>query len=199
MMVPSPNIVKNKTKEQRDWHPRVVAFLCKWCSYSGADPADIGPLRHEALIEIIRVPCSGWVDPLFLLKCFEKGADGVLVSGCSMGSCRNSMGNYHAQTKLETFRALLEFCGFDARRIHFSWTPPADSEHWAKVVDNVVSQVAEAGSFPDMCPIPDMYPIRYPNIHPNMPSNMPSNMHPNMHPNTSLNLEIYRYSRGENK
>lgn len=193
-MLPSKDIAKSKMEEKRDWQPRVVVFLCERCSYTDADLTDSRQLSHDSLIETIRVPCSGRVDPLFLLKCFEKGADGVLIFGCSPEGCRYSTGNYHAQKKLATFRTLLEFCGFDARRIHFSWTwtdagadgatpsieksstdacadrpgsaaPPSIKKsfssggaHWAKLIDNVVSQVAEAGPFPDMSP--NIYPRR---------------------------------------
>ena len=125
MTVPSPSIVESKTEKKRNWQPRIVVFLCKQCSYTGADLTDSGRLSHDSLIEIIRVPCSGRVAPIFLLKCFEKGADGVLIFGCTPGNCRYSPGNYHAQRNLATFRTLLEFCGFDARRIHFSWTSTA--------------------------------------------------------------------------
>jgi len=176
-MLPSKDIAKSKTEEKRDWQPRMVIFLCERCSYTDADLIDSGRLSHDSLIETIRVPCSGRVDPIFILKCFEKGADGVLIFGCSQKECRNSTGNYHAQKKLAIFRTLLEFCGFDARRIHFSWTATdADADragsaapsieksfssggaHWAKLIDNIVSQVAEAGPFPDM--YPNIYPRR---------------------------------------
>ena len=125
MTVPSPIIVESKRDKKKNWQPRMVVFLCKQCSYTGADLTDSGQLSHDSLIEIIRVPCSGRVDPLLLLKCFEKGADGVLIFGCTPGNCRYSPGNSHAQRNLATFRTLLEFCGFDARRIHFSWTSAA--------------------------------------------------------------------------
>ncbi|MEW5800626.1 MAG: hydrogenase iron-sulfur subunit [bacterium] len=150
MTIHSHAMVKNETEHKTDWQPKVVAFLCNWRLFTGTDLTDKSRLLHVSHVEIIRVPCSGRVDPLFLLKCFEKGADGILVAGCYPGSCRYSPGNHHAQGKLAIFRTLLEFCGIDARRLHFSWASSSEGTQWPKLLDNVVSQVTEAGPFPDL-------------------------------------------------
>lgn len=154
MSLPSEVIEENKTEIKKDWQPRVIAFLCNWCSYAGADLAGTSRLRYDSHIEIIRVPCSGRMDPLFILKCFEKGADGVLVSGCHPGDCHYATGNYYARRKFAAFRKLLEFAGFDLRRIHFSWVSAAEGAKWSQVVNEVISQVREAG------PIANMYSRR---------------------------------------
>ncbi len=92
-----------KTSDSTDpseWQPRIVAFLCNWCSYAGADLAGMSRLAYPAAIKIVRVPCSGRVDPMFVIKSFEQGADMVLVSGCHPGDCHYTSGNYHARRKL---------------------------------------------------------------------------------------------------
>ena len=145
MSLPTEVREESNTKIKKDWQPRVIAFLCNWCSYAGADLAGTSRLRYDSHIEIIRVPCSGRVDPLFILKCFEKGADGVLVSGCHPGDCHYATGNYYARRKFASFRKLLEFCGFDLRRIHFSWVSSAESTKFVSVVKAVTEAVKALG------------------------------------------------------
>ena len=133
--------------EQEAWSPKIAAFLCNWCSYAGADLAGTSRLKYPANIRIVKVPCSGKVDPLFILKAFERGADLVLVSGCHPGDCHYASGNYHARRKLPTFRALLEFMGIDARRFQMSWVSAAEGGKWAKVVSDITALAHELGPF----------------------------------------------------
>ena len=108
-----------KTSDSSDasgWQPRIVAFLCNWCSYAGADLAGMSRFAYPAAIKIVRLPCSGRVDPMFIIKSFEQGADLVLVSGCHPGDCHYTSGNYHARRKLLAFRELMTFLGIDPRR-----------------------------------------------------------------------------------
>ncbi len=133
------------------FEPKIVGILCNWCSYAGADLAGTSRKKYAPNVRVVRVMCSGRVDPTFVLKAFEKGADGVLVAGCQPGNCQYLTGNYHARRKFILFRNLLEFCGIDPRRVHFSWIPAHDGTAWSELVNQVVSQVREAGPFFATC------------------------------------------------
>ncbi len=129
------------------WSPKIVAFLCNWCSYAGADLAGTSRLGYPAYIRVVKVPCTGKVDPLFVLKAFERGADLVLVSGCHPGDCHYTSGNYHARRKLPTFRSLLEFMGIDPRRFQMSWVSAAEGGKWSQVVADLSALAEELGPF----------------------------------------------------
>jgi len=129
------------------WEPKIVGFLCNWCSYAGADLAGTSREKYQSNIRIIKVPCSGRVDPLFILKSFEQGADGVLVSGCHPGDCHYTSGNYYARRKFKTFRMLLDFYGIDNRRVLFSWVSAAEGAKWAKTVNDVTDEIRTLGPF----------------------------------------------------
>ncbi|MGA1825619.1 MAG: hydrogenase iron-sulfur subunit [bacterium] len=134
-------------RQKTIWQPRIVAFLCNWCSYAGADLAGTNRLKYKTNIRIIKVPCSGKIDPLFILKSFYSGADGVLISGCHPGDCHYSTGNFFARRKFALIKYLLEFCGMDQRRIHFSWVSAAEGKKWSQVVEEVTESVRNAGPF----------------------------------------------------
>ena len=129
------------------WQPRIVAFLCNWCSYAGADLAGMSRLAYPAAIKIVRLPCSGRVDPMFVLKSFERGADMVLVSGCHPGDCHYTSGNYHARRKLPAFRELLAFLGIDQQRFKISWVSAAEGAKWSSLVNEIVEEALELGPF----------------------------------------------------
>ena len=121
--------------------PRIVAFLCNWCSYAGADLAGISRIQYPASIRVIRVPCSGRVDPFHILKALQSGADGVLVSGCHPGDCHYLTGNYVARRRFAVLNDLLEFAGIDPGRVSFSWVSAAEGERFAEVVREVTEKV----------------------------------------------------------
>lgn len=133
--------------DQEAWTPSIVGFLCTWCSYAGADFAGTSRLGYPSNIRIVRVPCSGKVDPLFILKAFERGADLVLVSGCHPGDCHYISGNYHARRKLPVFRELLGLVGIDKRRLQLSWVSASEGNKWASVVRDVTGIARELGPF----------------------------------------------------
>ena len=135
------------SSETSEWQPRVVAFLCNWCSYAGADLAGMGRFAYPAAIKIVRVPCSGRVDPMFVIKSFEQGADLVLVSGCHPGDCHYTSGNYHARRKLLAFRELMKFLGIDPRRFKISWVSAAEGAKWSSLVKEITAEVKELGPF----------------------------------------------------
>jgi F420-non-reducing hydrogenase iron-sulfur subunit len=132
---------------EKNWQPGIVAFLCNWCSYAGADLAGTSRLKYNPQIRIIRVPCSGRVNPLYILRAFADGADGVLVSGCHPGDCHYSTGNYFARRKFALLKKLMEYMGMDTRRIHFSWVSAAEGVKWSRVVNEVAEAVYQAGPF----------------------------------------------------
>jgi F420-non-reducing hydrogenase iron-sulfur subunit len=123
---------------------KIVGFLCNWCSYAGADLAGINRLQYPADIRIIRVPCSGRVNPMLILKCFQKGIDGVLVSGCHPGDCHYQEGNYYTRRRMLMLRSLLDYFGIDRRRFHVSWVSASEGVKWADVVKKVVEDVRAA-------------------------------------------------------
>lgn len=127
------------------WEPKIVGFLCNWCSYTGADLAGVSRIPWPPNVRIIRVMCTGRVDPTFVLKAFEKGADMVLVSGCHPGDCHYTSGNYHARRKLPAFRSLLEFMGIDPRRFQISWVSAAEGAKWGQVVRDITATAEELG------------------------------------------------------
>ncbi len=138
---------KQNQSEQSPWQPRIVAFLCNWCSYAGADLAGMSRRGYPAAIKVIRVPCSGKVDPMFVLKSFERGADMVLVSGCHPGDCHYTSGNYHARRKLLAFRELLDFFGIDQRRFKISWVSAAEGAKWSSLVKEITAEAQALGPF----------------------------------------------------
>ncbi|GAI97996.1 unnamed protein product, partial [marine sediment metagenome] len=104
-------------ESKANWEPIIAGFLCKWCSYAGADLAGISRKKYPANIRIIKVPCSGRVDPLFILKTLRLGFDGVLVSGCHPGDCHYQTGNYRARRRFAITKRALESMGVDPRRV----------------------------------------------------------------------------------
>jgi len=136
-------MAENGGKEQ--WEPTIIGFLCNWCSYTGADLAGTSRLQYPPNIRIIKVMCSGRVNPQFVLKAFQEGADGILVSGCHPGDCHYLEGNYHAKRKLSLLRDLLEFVGIDPRRFQVSWVSASEGHKFAEVVTRFTDQVKELG------------------------------------------------------
>ncbi len=136
---------ENSAKKEKTWEPRVLAFLCRWCSYAGADLSGSSRLNYPANVRILRVPCSGRVDPLFILKALRSGLDGVLVSGCHPGDCHYTAGNYYARRKFIILSRLLAYVGIDPRRVQFSWVSAAEGDKFAQVVREVVADIKELG------------------------------------------------------
>jgi F420-non-reducing hydrogenase iron-sulfur subunit len=123
---------------------KIVGFLCNWCSYAGADLAGVSRMQYPDEIRIIRVPCSGRIDPLLVLKCFQEGADGVLVSGCHPGDCHYQEGNLYARRRMLVLRSMLSYFGIDERRFHMSWVSASEGKKWAATVRSLVEDVRAA-------------------------------------------------------
>ncbi len=129
------------------FEPNIVAFLCNWCSYAGADLAGTSRTHYPANIQVVRVMCTGRVNPLFVASALQQGADGVLVSGCHPGDCHYMEGNMYARRRFGLMREMLEFIGVDPRRFHMSWVSASEGGKWKEVVEEVVENVREVGPF----------------------------------------------------
>lgn len=134
----------------KDRELRIVGFLCNWCSYGGADTAGVGRATQPTDLRIIRVPCTGRVDPLFVVKALLQGADGVLVSGCHPRDCHYSVGNYYARRRLEVVRRFLPVLGIDERRFEYTWVSASEGQRWQSVVTDFTSRIHELGPSPAM-------------------------------------------------
>ena len=137
-----------KTDEKQSgngWEPRIVAFLCNWCSYAGADLAGVSRIQYPPNVRVIRVPCSGRINPLFIIKALQSGADGVLVSGCHPGDCHYISGNLYARRKFALLKNLLEYVGIEPERVHFSWVSAAEGVRFAEILEKVINSVRALG------------------------------------------------------
>ena len=132
-------------EQAQEWEPKLVGFLCKWCSYAGADLAGTSRTKYPPNIRIIKVPCSGRVDPLFILKALRLGMDGVLVSGCHPGDCHYQTGNYRARRRMAITKEFLEYLGVEPSRVQASWVSASEGGKFAGVVTEVAKEVREAG------------------------------------------------------
>lgn len=124
---------------------KLVSFLCNWCSYAGADMAGTARMKQPANLRVVRLPCTGRVNPLLVLKAFKSGADGVLVSGCHPGDCHYNEGNYYARRRLELLARMLPVYGIEPERFRYTWVSAAEGARWAQVVEEFTAQVASLG------------------------------------------------------
>ena len=129
----------------KNGEPKIVAFLCNWCSYAGADLAGVSRLQYPANVRIIRVPCSGRINPLYIVKALQRGIDGVLVSGCHPGDCHYISGNLVARRKFALLKNYLVYLGIEPERVQFSWVSASEGVQFASLIDKVVSSVRERG------------------------------------------------------
>lgn len=129
--------------QESERKPRILGFLCRWCSYAGADLAGTSRKKYPANIEVIRVPCSGRVDPLFIIKALRLGFDGVLVSGCHPGDCHYQTGNYRTRRRMAITKKFLEYVGVESQRIQVSWVSASEGGKFAEVVTEVTKELKE--------------------------------------------------------
>ena len=120
---------------------RIIGFLCNWCSYGGADTAGVGRFVQPTDLRIIRVPCSGRINPLFIIKALLGGADGVLVSGCHPRDCHYAEGNFYARRRLEMCKNLLPIAGIDPARFEYTWVSASEGQRWQHVVTEFTKQI----------------------------------------------------------
>ncbi len=134
-------------KTDNEWKPLILGILCNWCSYAGADLAGSSRLKHPANLRIVRVPCSGRVNPLFVLKGFQKGFDGVVVLGCHPGDCHYAKGNYFARRRIMLLKELLRSMGIEQERFHFEWVSASEGARFAEVVTEMTEKIKKVGPF----------------------------------------------------
>ena len=128
--------------------PRIVGFLCNWCSYAGADVAGTARLKYPPTLKVIRVMCSGRVDPVFILKAFLMGADGVLVAGCHPGDCHYQTNNYHARRRIALLKKVFETLGLESDRVRLSWISASEGERFKRVNTEFTERLEEKGPNP---------------------------------------------------
>ena len=128
-----------------DFEPRIVGFLCNWCSYTGADLAGTSRTKYPPNLRAIRVMCSARVDPTFILECLAGGADGVLVCGCHPGDCHYSEGNYKTLRRMALLRRLIEDLGIEPERVRLEWVSASEGGRFAEIVADMTRRVSELG------------------------------------------------------
>ena len=130
------------------FEPHIVAFLCNWCTYTGADLAGTSRLQYPYNIRIIRTMCSGAVAPVYVLKLLMDGADGVLIGGCHPGDCHYQSGNYKARRRYVALREILKAAGFDEQRVWLRWISASEGQKFADTVTEMVAAIGELGPNP---------------------------------------------------
>ena len=129
----------------KNFEPRIVGFLCNWCSYTGADLAGTSRMKSAPNLRIIRLMCSGRVDPSFILRAFQLGADGILVLGCHPGDCHYQEGNFKALRRVLLLKRILREFGVDERRLRLEWISAAEGEKFAKVSTEFTEELRALG------------------------------------------------------
>ncbi|MHA1198617.1 MAG: hydrogenase iron-sulfur subunit [Candidatus Heimdallarchaeaceae archaeon] len=137
-------LTKTRT-EVEDFEPNIIGFLCQWCAYSGADLAGTSRIQYPANIRIIRVMCSGRINPMFVVNALQQGADGILIGGCHPGDCHYQHGNLLARRRISVLKNLLESIGIDSRRVRMTWVSAAEGRKFADVVEEVTEEIKKIG------------------------------------------------------
>ena len=132
-------------KKDDNWEPKILAFCCNWCTYTGADLAGLNRMKYPENVRTIRVPCSSRVNPQFILRAFQKGADGVLVCGCHPGDCHYATGNYFTRRRFMLMQRLLEYNGIDPKRFQAKWISGAEAVKFRDTVTEVSAQIKALG------------------------------------------------------
>ncbi len=127
------------------FEPKIVGFLCNWCSYTGADLAGTSRIKYAPNIRSIRVMCSGRIDPTFVIKALSEGADGVLIAGCHPGDCHYQEGNYKALRRYKLLKRLLPEYGIEPERVRLEWVAASEGERFATVVNEFTEQIRDMG------------------------------------------------------
>jgi F420-non-reducing hydrogenase iron-sulfur subunit len=128
-----------------DFEPTIIAFVCNWCTYTAADLAGTSRLIYPINVRLIRVMCTGMVDPKYVIKAFLEGADAVLISGCHPGDCHYINGNFKARRRVKLLKEILPRFGFEAERLKLTWIGASDGVEFAHTVNELVSAVRDLG------------------------------------------------------
>ncbi len=138
----------------KKFEPKILAFLCNWCSYAGADLAGVSRLQYPSNIRVVRVMCTGTVSPHHIIHAFNKGADGVLVAGCHIGDCHYIKGNYMTLKRLSFVEGLLKFAGYEPDRLRLEWISAAEGIKFAEVVRDFTEKIRKLGRAPSLEAVP---------------------------------------------
>ena len=133
---------------EESFEPRIIAFLCNWCSYAGADLAGTARLQYSSHIKPIRVNCSSRIDTTFIIKALLGGADGVLVAGCHPGDCHYKSGNLYTRRRVMLLKPMLETFGIEPERLRLEWVSASEAPKFAKVVNDFVKEIIALGPNP---------------------------------------------------
>ncbi len=135
----------------KNYEPKIVAFFCNWCTYTAADLAGVSRLKYAPNVRVIRIMCSGRVDPQFILQAFASGADGVLIGGCHPGDCHYSEGNYKMLRRFRLLKRMLHTLGIDDERLRLEWISASEGEKVKTVINDMVEKLKVLGplSIPD--------------------------------------------------
>ncbi|MBN2168635.1 MAG: hydrogenase iron-sulfur subunit [Actinobacteria bacterium] len=139
---------KSARPDDRSGEIRILAFLCNWCSYAGADLAGVSRLQYPPNVQSIRVMCTGTISPHYVLKAFQEGIDGVLIAGCHIGDCHYLKGNYATAKRFRVIKDLLESVGIDPGRLRLEWVSAAEGEKYADVIASFTEQIRALGKSP---------------------------------------------------
>ncbi|MBD3353013.1 MAG: hydrogenase iron-sulfur subunit [Candidatus Lokiarchaeota archaeon] len=137
-------IEKNKNTKE-GFKPEILVFCCNWCSYAGADLAGVSRFQYPPNIRIVRVMCSGRVEPVFILDAFQRGIDGVLITGCHIGDCHYISGNEYTRERMKHIKPLLKNLGIDARRFDLHWISASEGKQFAELIRNFTDNIQKLG------------------------------------------------------
>ncbi len=138
-------IQSEQSEDNKEWEPKIIAFLCNWCSYAGADLAGVSRIQYPSNIRIVRVPCSGRVNLFFIIKSLLRGWDGVVVSGCHPGDCHYVSGNLVARRRFAILQDLLNLFGIDPDRVTFMWSSASEGDRFATLIKKVTNNMKKLG------------------------------------------------------
>ena len=133
-----------KEKKTGEFEPRILCFCCNWCSYAGADLAGVSRFQYPSNIRIVRVMCSGRVDPAFILEAFKDGIDGVIVTGCHIGDCHYLKGNEFTRERFERFQEILKMMGLE-KRFKVVWISASEGKRFAEVITEFTDNIKKVG------------------------------------------------------
>ncbi len=133
---------------RKTFEPNIVAFTCNWCSYGGADLAGISRIQHPPNAKVIRLMCSGRVDPVMVIEAFKDGADGVMVTGCHIGDCHYSTGNYRTQVRYQALEVAVESMGLNPKRLKLLWASASEGQQWAEGIRTMTEDLRKLGPSP---------------------------------------------------
>nr|Q00405.1 RecName: Full=F420-non-reducing hydrogenase vhc iron-sulfur subunit D [Methanococcus voltae]CAA43504.1 vhcD [Methanococcus voltae PS] len=128
-----------------NWEPKIVGFCCNWCTYGGADTAGVGRMQYPPSIRIIRVMCSGRIEPSFILKAFKEGADGVFIGGCHPGDCHYDAGNYKWQRRVMMLYDMLDELGIEKERVMHEWISASEGEKFQIAMNDIYDKIKAMG------------------------------------------------------